>query len=555
MSATPSGPLLTIDGLSVSFDHGRSQAVSDVSLTLEAGECVAIVGESGSGKSVTARSVLGLAGGRAAVEARRLEVGGIDVLTADDRTLRHLRGSQVGLVSQDALVALDPLRRVGAEVADPLRLHHRTARGRPTRSQRFDQAVELLRRVGVPRPELRARQYPHELSGGLRQRALIASAIAGAPRLLIADEPTTALDMTVQAGILRLLGELRDEGTGLLLISHDLGVVSRLADRVIVMRDGRIVDEGTTAALLAGGGHPYTRELVRAVPAGVPRGVPLTESSSAEQAPARRITTNEGRPLAPVLLEASSVTKTFGRGSDATRAVDGVTLSVAAGETLGIVGESGSGKTTASRILLALSDPDDGEVLLDGLPWSGITERRRRTRRRSIGSVAQDTSSAFDPRLSVGAVIADALERGLSASERRERVRTLLADVALSPELLARSPSSLSGGQRQRVAIARALAAEPRVLMLDEPVSALDATVAAGVLDLLDSLQRDRGLAYVFISHDLGVVEHMSDRVAVMHDGRFVETGPTDQVFAAPSHDYTRRLVADVPRLPPPGEI
>ena len=544
-------PLLAIEDLTVSFDRGRTTVVRGVSLMVRPGECVAIVGESGSGKSVTARSVLGLVGAGSTVTARRLDAAGTDVLSADDGDLRRLRGGSVGLVSQDALVSLDPLRRVGAEVGDPLRLHRRDERGRfavatrAARERRATEVIELLRRVGVPRPELRARQYPHELSGGLRQRALIASAIAASPRLLIADEPTTALDMTVQTGILRLLAELRDAGTGLLLISHDLGVVSHLADRVVVMRHGEVVDAGTTSEMLAGGRHPYTAELVRAVPSSVPRGVRLSTSRRPDAPLA-------APPRPPVidrpLLRATGLARTFGRGEDRIAAVDDVGLDVLPGETLGIVGESGSGKTTLARLHLALEDPDAGTVELEGAPWSGVPERRRRSRRRRVGAVAQDTSGAFDPRASVGGVVADALERGMPAAEKRRRVVELLADVALSPDLVDRSPASLSGGQRQRVAIARALAAAPRVLVLDEPVSALDATVAAGVLDLLDDLQRRRRLAYVFISHDLGVVRHMSDRVAVMHDGRIVETGTTGEVLGSPRHEYTRRLVADEPR-------
>jgi peptide/nickel transport system ATP-binding protein len=560
--------LLDVQGLTVSFGPPSTPTtvVRDVSFSIAAGECVAIVGESGSGKSVTARSILGLAGPGSFVEAHRLAVDGHDLSRLGGRELRRLRGDVVGLISQDALVSLDPLRRVGDEVGDPLRLH----RG-GSRRERDRAVIGLLERVGIPRPELRARQYPHELSGGLRQRALIASGIAASPRLLIADEPTTALDMTVQAGILRLLSALRDEDTGLLLISHDLGVVAALADRVIVMRGGSIVDEGPTAAILAGGSHAYTRQLVRAVPAGVPRGTallsrerrpmstpmstPTTTTAATTIASPAAIT---GGPDGPTVdrdtlpvLRARGVEKTFGRGADATYAVRGVDLDVYPGETIGVVGESGSGKTTLGRILLALTEPDAGTVLVDGEPWSGVRERDRRSRRRLAGLVSQDTSSSVDPRWSVERVIADALPAGLTSDERRRRVRDALVDVALDPEVGARSPRTLSGGQRQRVGIARALAAEPRVLVLDEPVSALDATVAAGVLDLLDDLQRDRGLAYVLISHDLSVVRHMSDRVAVMIDGTVVEAGPTETVFSSPSHEYTRRLLADVPVLPP----
>jgi peptide/nickel transport system ATP-binding protein len=555
-TGTSAGPLLEIEGLTVSFGPPSSPTtvVRDVSFSIAAGECVAIVGESGSGKSVTARSILGLAGPGSIVEARRLAVDGHDLSRRHERELRRLRGDVVGLISQDALVSLDPLRRVAAEVGDPLRLHHGGSR-----RDRDHAVIRLLEKVGVPRPELRARQYPHELSGGLRQRALIASGIAASPRLLIADEPTTALDMTVQAGILRLLSALRDEDTGLLLISHDLGVVAALADRVIVMRGGSIVDEGPTAAILDGGSHAYTRQLVRAVPAGVPRGTALLyrerrPASTQVASPAATTEAPDGptvdRASLPVLT-ARGVEKTFGRGTDATHAVRGVDLDVHPGETIGVVGESGSGKTTLGRILLSLTEPDAGTVLLDGEPWSGVRERDRRSRRRLAGLVSQDTSSSVDPRWSVERVIADALPPGLTSDERRRRVRDALVDVALDPALGSRSPRTLSGGQRQRVGIARALAAEPRVLVLDEPVSALDATVAAGVLDLLDHLQRNLGLAYVLISHDLSVVRHMSDRVAVMVDGAVVETGRTEAVFSSPSHAYTRRLLADVPVLPP----
>jgi peptide/nickel transport system ATP-binding protein len=393
------------------------------------------------------------------------------------------------------------------------------------------------------------------LSGGLRQRALIAAAIAGQPRLLIADEPTTALDMTVQAGILRLLASLTADGMGLLLISHDLGVVARLADRVLVMRGGAVVDEGSASTILGGGAHPYARALVAAVPSGRPRGTALLGGSTPVDSALQTLdgasgTTPRASDQSPPLVEAVGVSRTFGTGTGAVAAVREVSLRVEPGETLGIVGESGSGKTTLGRLLLALERPDSGHVLLDGEPWSDGSERSRRARRRSLGLVSQDTLGALDPRRDVEQVIGDALPRTVVGSERRERVLELMADVGLAPELLHRAPSTLSGGQRQRVGIARALGAEPRLLVLDEPVSALDATVAAGVLDLLDDVQRRRGFAFVFISHDLGVVRHMSDRVAVMLDGRIVEQGPAETVFGSPRHEYTRRLISDVPSLP-----
>lgn len=528
-----SEPVLEVKDLVVEFSGRR--VVDGVSFRVAAGECVAIVGESGSGKSVTARSIVGLAGDGARVTASELTVAGQPVLSLSGRRLRALRGGTVGLIAQDALVSLDPLRPIGREIGDTLALHTRLdAAARRVRT------LELLDRVGLPDAELRSRQRPGQLSGGQRQRALIAAGIAGDPRLVIADEPTTALDQPVQAGVLRLLGELRDEGTGVLLISHDLSVVRGIADRVLVMTDGVVVEEGTPAEVFARPTHPYTRTLVDAVPAGRPRGTPLT----GPPAPAVGPTTGE------VLLEAKGLSRTFHVAGREIVAADDVSFVLRAGQTLGLVGESGSGKSTTARLLLGLEHPDAGEVTLLGEPWAPLSESRRRSRRSLVGAVYQDALSSFDPRWTVGTILADAVTRGRSARPGpvRAEVTALLDTVGLDPALAARRPLHLSGGQRQRVSIARALAADPRVLVLDEPVSALDVSVQAQVLDLLDRLQRERDLAYLLITHDLGVALHMSDEIAVLRSGRVVESGPGATIFDDPRDPYTR-LLRDAVRL------
>ncbi|QFZ19205.1 dipeptide ABC transporter ATP-binding protein [Saccharothrix syringae] len=505
--------LVEVEGLDVAF--GPTKVVRDVSLHVAAGECLALVGESGSGKSVTARALLGL--NRATVTARALRIGGRDARGFGERQWREVRGAAVGLVSQDALVSLDPLRRVGDEVVEPLRLHRRGERARWPR-----RVVEALAEAGVPEPETRARQYPHQLSGGLRQRALIAAALAAHPSLLIADEPTTALDVVVQRQVLRLLGELTAAGRGLLLISHDLAVVASLAHRVAVMRDGEVVETGPTDRVLRHPEHPYTRVLVDAA-----RGVRVDRAPVVD---------------GPALVEVDRVDKSFG----ARRAVNSVSLTVRAGETVGVVGESGSGKTTVARMVMGLAEPDGGAVRLRGEPWSGVPERARRARRRDVQLISQNPLAAFDPRWTVERIVGEGLPRGRG---RKQRVRELLGSVGLGPELAARKPHQLSGGQRQRVAIARALGPDPAVLVCDEPVSALDVSVQAQVLDLLAGVQRRTGVALLFITHDLGVVRGISDRLVIMKDGVVVEEGATAEVFRAPRHPYTRELLAAVPRL------
>ncbi|MCT9084547.1 dipeptide ABC transporter ATP-binding protein [Streptomyces fulvoviolaceus] len=511
--------LLAVEGLDVRF--GAVHAVRDVSFSVASGECLALVGESGSGKSTAARALLGLTGPGARTTARTLRVDGRDATAFGAREWRTVRGGTVGLVSQDALVSLDPLRRVGAEVAEPLRLHRTVEPGRIR-----ERVVELLREVGVPEPEARAAQYPHELSGGLRQRALIASALAAEPKLLVADEPTTALDVTVQAQVLDLLARAGASGMGLLLISHDLGVVARIADRTAVLRKGAVVESGATAELLRSPRHPFTRVLVEASAARPPR-EPSAVSS------ARR------------LLEVSAVSKAYGSRT----AAHGVSFALHAGETVGLVGESGSGKSTVARIAMGLLAPDSGTVTLAGDPWSALPERRRRPLRHRLQLVHQDPYSSLDPRFTVARVLAEALP---GHPDRRARTLELLDLVGLGPEHLGRRPHQLSGGQRQRVAIARALAPAPEILVCDEPVSALDASVQDQILRLLEDLRQRLGLALLFISHDLGVIRRISDRVLVMKDARVVEEGTAAEVLTDPRHPYTRALLAAVPSLPGP---
>ncbi|MET8547329.1 ABC transporter ATP-binding protein [Micromonospora zamorensis] len=537
-------PLVAVEDLHVDFDTptGRVAAVRGISFTVERGECVAIVGESGSGKSVTARTLVGLAGPGAQVRATRLDLADQDVRGLRPRDWRRIRGRLAGLVLQDALVSLDPLRTVGAEVGEVLATH-----GIVGRRERAGRVAHLLDLVHLPEPQRRARQYPHQLSGGLRQRALIASAIAGEPARLIADEPTTALDVTVQAQILRLLAERQAAGVSLLLISHDLAVVAQIADRVLVMRDGRIVEDGPTDRLLRAPSHPYTQQLLAAVPSASSRGRRLGVGASHDSA----TRTRPALPSRPVLrpddtvLDVGGLTKRYGDHT----VVKDVSFTIGRGETLGLVGESGSGKSTVARIVAGLLDADAGTVTFEGTPWSDAPERTRRPLRRRLQMISQDPLSSFDPRYTVGRVVAENLDPDVGRSDRRDVVVDLLRRVGLGVDLFDRHPRQLSGGQRQRVAIARAIAFRPTLIACDEPVSALDVSVQAQVLDLLADLRATDGTALLFISHDLGVVHHLSDRVLVMHDGAVVEQGPVGDVFTYPRHDYTRSLLDALPTL------
>nr|WP_228046137.1 ABC transporter ATP-binding protein [Saccharopolyspora sp. HNM0983] len=530
---------MSVEDLHIGFGSGARfrEVVHGLTFALHPGRCVALVGESGSGKSATARTLVGLTGDSAHVEAGRLSFGDTDLRGLGERAWRGMRGSRIGFVLQDALVALDPVRPVGRDIAEALRNHHTVPR-----TARHGRVVDLLAAAGVPEPDMRARQRPGVLSGGLRQRALIASALAADPEIVIADEPTTALDATVQAQVLELLAGMRAAGRGILLISHDLSVVSRLADDVLVLQNGHIVERGPARDLLSAPQHPYTRALLDAVPGRHTRGRRLAPSAPAVPVEPRPAPSAEREPV----LRATGLVKDF-RRPDGTvhRAVDDVSFDLHHGQTLGIVGESGSGKSTTARLALALQAADGGEVRVLGRPWSAMRERDRRALRSRVSVVDQDPLSSFDPRWDVERILLDVVprERGVPAARRRERVADLLNQVGLADEVRARHPLTLSGGQRQRVAIARALAPDPDVIVLDEAVSALDVSVQAQILDLLTDLQRARGVSYLFISHDLGVIAHLSDRVLVMQDGRVIERGDPEQVFTDPQHPYTRQLV------------
>ncbi|WP_063912647.1 ABC transporter ATP-binding protein [Pseudomonas sp. p21] len=528
-------PLVDIRDLRVSFNG--VPVVHGVDLQLHAGQCLALVGESGSGKSVTARTLVGLTGVGAHVQAQRLAFAGQDLRQVDEAGWQRLRGGRIGFVMQDALGSLDPLRRVGAEIEEPLLLHTDLSA-----EQRRLRVLELLRQVGVPEPEVRARQYPWQLSGGLRQRALIASAIACQPRLLIADEPTTALDATVQAQILDLLEQLRERDNSLLMVSHDLAVVARLADWVAVMRHGLVVEQGSVEQILQDPQDPYTQRLLSAARAvhfkrPAAPGLALVEDAVDKQ---------------PVVLEARGLSKAFvgpdGRGR---QVLSDVSLQLRAGQTLGVVGESGSGKSTLGRILLGLERPEQGSLQLAGQDWLALSAAQRRQARQGIQMVFQDPLASFDPRYTVLRVLAEALAHaGVPRALQRTEAAGLLERVQLPVGLLDRRPLELSGGQRQRIAIARALAMMPRVLVLDEPVSALDVSVQARILALLAELKAELNLACLFISHDLGVVEQVSDQVLVMQGGRVVEQGAAARVLGQPRHAYTRALLDAVPHLP-----
>ncbi|MFD5040926.1 dipeptide ABC transporter ATP-binding protein [Streptomyces sp. NPDC058378] len=527
-------PLVQVEDLTIDF--GTVRAVDGLSFTLEAGAALGVVGESGSGKSASASALLGLHRGTGARVTGTVRVAGTDVGTADEAELRALRGAKAAMVFQDPLSSLDPYYTVGDQIAEVYRVHNSASR-RAARAR----AVEVLDRVGIPDAARRARSRPHEFSGGMRQRALIAMALACEPRLIVADEPTTALDVTVQAQILDLLHELRREtGMGLLLVTHDVGVAAESVDDVLVMQHGRAVERGPVAEVLGAPRQPYTRELLASVPR-------IDEKRAAVPGP------RAADPDAAPLLEAVDLRREFGRGARRVTAVDGVSLTVHAGETLGIVGESGSGKTTLGRMLVRLLDPTSGRLRYAGEEIGSLSEKAFLPHRRELQMVFQDPVASLNPRRSIGESVADPLRAAGESDETRirDRVRELLERVGLDGSRYERYPHEFSGGQRQRIGIARALAAEPKLIVCDEPVSALDVTTQAQVIALLGELQRELGIGLVFIAHDLAVVRQVSDRVAVMRQGRIVEQGAVDEVYGSPQDPYTKQLLAAVPALDP----
>jgi ABC-type glutathione transport system ATPase component len=525
--------LVDIRGLDVGYVRRRQvqPAVTGLDLTVSPAEVVAIVGESGSGKTTTANAIIGLLPANGRVTAGSAVVDGVETAGATERTLRRLRGSVVGLIPQDPLVSLNPTKRIGAQIAEAVRL--RGAAGAAVAAE----VAEFLDQAGVPEPHLRARQYPHELSGGLRQRVLIAIALAGRPKLIIADEPTSALDVTVQKKILDHLGGLvREQGISLLIITHDLAVAADRADRVVVMRDGRKVEEGEPGAILNAPRSPYTAKLVAAAPRLAPR-----HDVRGEEAPPPILTLTDVRKVFPV--------NDLRRGRRGFNALDGVSLAVPRGQTHALVGESGCGKTTALRIALGLEPATSVSIVLDGTEIGGLSWSRLRPLRRRAQLVHQDPFATLDPKFTIGQSISEPLVsfRIGDRKSRQARARELLDQVALPASYLDRLPAELSGGQRQRVAIARALALNPALIMLDEPVSALDALVREQILELLVDLQRRLGLSYLFVSHDLAVVAGISHTVSVMSGGRIVEQGPVAEVFTNPASAYTRELLDAIP--------
>ncbi|MGH6620539.1 MAG: ABC transporter ATP-binding protein [Alphaproteobacteria bacterium] len=526
-----SEPLLTVRDLGVSFDipGGRLDAVSGVSFEMQKGETLALVGESGSGKSVTALSILQLLPYPVASHpSGSIRFKGKELIGAGERSLRDVRGNQISMIFQEPMTSLNPLHTVEKQISEVLFLHKGLSA--PAAHARV---LELLHLVGIANAEQRLTAFPHELSGGQRQRVMIAMALANEPDLLIADEPTTALDVTIQAQILKLLKELQQRfGMAVLFITHDLGIVRKVSDRLCVMQKGEIVEAGATRQIFAAPQHPYTRRLLEAEPKG-------------EKTPAAQD--------APVVLQAANVKVWFPikkgilrRTVDHVRAVDGISLTVHEGQTVGVVGESGSGKTTLGMALIRLQT-SDGEIAFEGRDIQGLSSKALRPLRREMQVVFQDPYGSLSPRMSVAQIIEEGLKVhgiGHSEAERDRLVVQALEEVDLDPGTRHRYPHEFSGGQRQRVAIARAMVLKPRFVVLDEPTSALDRSVQAQIVDLLRELQRRHRLAYMFISHDLRVVRSLSDYVIVMRDGVVVEQGPTDRIFREPREIYTKALMA-----------
>jgi peptide/nickel transport system ATP-binding protein len=531
-------PLLDVQNLSVAFNR-RQKVVDRISFSINPGETFALVGESGSGKSITALSVLRLLPDSARMEADSITLNGDNLLGHSELELCKIRGRRIGLIFQDPMSSLNPVMTVGSQIAEVIESHFSL----PKAAVR-ERALELMRQVEIPNPEQRINDYPHQFSGGQRQRVMIAIALAGRPDLLIADEPTTALDVTIQAQILALLKNIQQQtGMALWLISHDLALVSTLADRVAVMQQGRIVETGALPEFFAQPRHPYTRKLLQALPS--------LQSCLAHQP-----------REAPPLLKVEDfrcyypIRKgLFKRVVDHVRAVDGVSFTIPQGKTLALVGESGCGKTTLGKALLNLIPGGTGQVHLDGVDLGQLKGEVLRRKRADMQIVFQDPFSSMNPRMLVGDIVAEgirALHPGTGADARREQVRQLLEQVGLPADAAERYPHEFSGGQRQRICIARALAVNPKLIVCDEPTSALDVSVQAQIIELLKTLQREKNVSYLFITHDLAVVAEIADEVAVMYRGRIVEHGDVKQVLTAPRHDYTRKLLAAAPVLAAP---
>ncbi len=529
-------PLLSVEQLSVTFN--QSQTVVDaISFVIYAGETFALVGESGSGKSMTALSILRLLPNNAKLTAQSINLQGNELLTYSELELCQIRGRRIGLIFQDPLSSLNPVMTIGSQIAEVLDIHFKLSK-----TELNQRVLELLQQVEIPNPEQRLKDYPHQLSGGQRQRVMIAIALAGKPDLLIADEPTTALDVTIQAQILALLKNIqRQTGMALWLISHDLALVSTMADRVAVMQQGKIVESGLTAELFSNPQHPYTQKLLNVLP-------------SIHHAGRQQIRDVQPTPLLQVsdfYCHYPIRKGIFKRIVDYVRAVDGVDFSIEQGKTLALVGESGCGKTTLGKSLLNLL-PSQGRVVINGVALNTLKGEELRQQRANIQIVFQDPFSSMNPRMLVGDIISEglcALHPQVTEEQRISRVKQLLQQVDLPEESVYRYPHEFSGGQRQRICIARALAVEPKLIVCDEPTSALDVSVQAQIIDLLKTLQQEKGVSYLFITHDIAVVAEIAHEIAVMYQGKIIEQGGVEQILTKPQHAYTQQLLAAVPVL------
>jgi ABC-type microcin C transport system duplicated ATPase subunit YejF len=539
--------LLEVEELRTAFGAGKEtvHAVDGASFTVERGKTLVLLGESGSGKSVTALSIMRLLPPAARIQGGGVRLDGIDLLRLPERAMRDIRGRRIAMIFQEPQTSLNPVLTAGDQITETLRRHHGLA-GTAVRNR----AVELLEEVGIPEPERRYGEYPHQLSGGMKQRVMIALALAGGPDLLIADEPTTALDVTIQAHILDLLRNLQAEtGMAMLFITHDLGVAAQMADAVAVMRNGRIVESNSRTEFFRAPRHPYTLELFNAVPSRAKRLQEVQGGSAVDSAPDSRMLLRVEDLKVHFPIRRGILKRVVGH----VRAVDGVSIEVREGETVALVGESGSGKTTFGKGVLQLLRPTGGTVLFDGAELSRLRGEALRRRRADIQIVFQDPYASLNPRMLVGDILAEGMVAqriGADPAEREARVDTLLRQVGLLPGHKRRYPHEFSGGQRQRICIARALAVNPRLIICDEPTSALDLSVQWQILRLLKDLQKSFGLAYLFITHNLAVVEYLAHRVAVMYQGRIVEQGPVDRILDQPQHPYTQKLLAAVPRVP-----
>ena len=536
-------PILKVNNLRVSFmsRDEEFEAVRGVSFEVRKGETLGIVGESGSGKSVTARSIMRLLPSPPSfMKEGEILFLGKNLADKTEKEMESIRGHDIGMIFQDPMTSLNPTIRIGKQIAESLRKHQKVSK-----KEAKNEAIEILKLVGIRNSETRYNQYPHEFSGGMRQRVMIAIALACRPTLLIADEPTTALDVTIQAQILNLMKHMQERfGTSIILITHDLGVVAGMCDRVAVMKNGEIVESGTTEEIFENPKHPYTLKLLHALPR-------LNEKKKPKRAPLILPGTDSSKPL----LDVRSLKQYFDLGKgNVLKAVDNISFHIKPGETLGLVGESGSGKSTTGRAVLRLNEPTGGEVLYQGIPVNRLSQSEMKVMRRHMQMIFQDPYASLNPRFKVLDIIGQALDihkLADSKDARKKRVEELLDMVGLEPSHALRYPHEFSGGQRQRIGIARALAVEPKFLVCDEPLSALDVSIQSQVVTLLEDLQHRLGLTYLFIAHDLSMVKHISDRVAVMYAGKIVELAESEELYSNPQHAYTKSLLSSIP-IPDP---